>query len=177
MKKFLFLFLPVIVLLFSVDILPQVNNSRMTRLPNDANFIPKSIPLSKDENGVKWEEIFNSTTEPAEWQVIDNDGSGLAFTFEQQINFSSGDQILPQVGQSFYFSDYTGANSNGLIDEWLISPKLPLIEADDSLIFYAGAIDGDYKDSLKVLISPETNNLPGSFTELAYFKVDGPISS
>jgi hypothetical protein len=176
MKKFLFLFLPIVMLFFFVDILPQVNNSRMTKLPNDPNFIPKSVPLGKVENGVKWEEIFNSTTEPAGWQVIDNDASGLAFTFEQQINFSGGAQILPQAGQSFYFSDYTGANSNGLIDEWLISPKLPLIETGDSLIFYAGAIDGDYKDSLKVLIST-TNNLPGSFTEIAYFKVDGPISS
>ena len=45
------------------------------------------------------EEIFNSTTEPAGWQVIDNDGSGLAFTFEQQINFSSGAQKIPQLGK------------------------------------------------------------------------------
>ncbi len=176
MKKFLNLILPITILLFVVDIIPQSNSSRMTRLPKDPNFIPKSVPLNKVESGVKWEEIFDSTTEPAGWQVIDNDGSGLAFTFEQQINFSSGDQILPQAGQSFYFSDYTGANTSGLIDEWIISPKLPLIEVGDSLVFYAGAIDGDYKDSLKVLIST-TDNLPGSFTEIAYFKVDGPISA
>ena len=64
MKKFVFLFLPVIVLLFSVDILPQVNNSRMTRLPNDHNFIPKSIPLSKVENGVKWRKFLIQLQSP-----------------------------------------------------------------------------------------------------------------
>lgn len=128
------------------------------------------------EGTIKWEEIFNNITPPAGWQVIDNDGSGAAWDFRQSVIFTSGDTINPQAGQSFWFSNYTNANGSGLIDEWLITPRLPMIEAGDMLHFYAGAIDGSYPDSLKVLVSV-SDSLPSSFTEIAYFKVDGPIGA
>jgi len=128
------------------------------------------------EGTIKWEETFNDVVPPAGWQVIDNDGSGAAYEFRQNVIFTSGDTINPQAGQSFWFSSYLNANAGGLIDEWLISPQLPMIDAGDSLRFYAGAIDGFYPDSLKVLVST-TNSVPSSFTEIAYFKVDGPIGA
>ena len=147
-----------------------------------SSFIPRDIvtdvpsdPPSTDAV-IKYEETFDSTTIPAGWQVIDNDGSGSAWSFEQLITFTSGDSIQPESGQSFFFSNFGNANGAGLIDEWLISPRLPMIEAGDELSFYAGAIDGQYKDSLKVLVST-TDSLPGSFTEIAYFKVDGPTGA
>jgi len=139
-------------------------------------------PDSKIENvfaprgTVKWEETFDATVQPADWQIIDNDGSTAAWDFRQFVAFTSGDSVLPQAGQSFWFSNFNNANGVGLIDEWLISPKLPEISSGDSLHFYAGAIGGQFNDSLKVLVSA-TDSLPGSFTEIAYFKVDGPISS
>ncbi|MCK7526507.1 MAG: hypothetical protein MZV64_57370 [Ignavibacteriales bacterium] len=59
----------------------------------------------------------------------------LLYSFEQQINFTGG-TVNPQAGQKvFGFSDFTNANSSGLIDEWLISPQIPTITTGDSLIF------------------------------------------
>lgn len=147
-----------------------IKSSEYSTVDSEANF-----PFEA-EGAIKWEEIFNDVVPPAGWQVIDNDGSGIAWEFRQDVSFTSGDTIFPQAGQSFWFSNYTNANVSGLIDEWLISPQLPLIEAGDSLRFYAGAIDGFFPDSLKVLVST-TNSVPSSFTEIAYFKVDGPIGA
>jgi hypothetical protein len=160
----------------SISIFAQDSPSKGTLLPKDPDFKPKTIISDNVEGSIKWEETFNTTVQPPDWLVIDNDGSGSAYSFEQQLVFTSGDTVSPQAGQSFWFSNYTNANSSGLIDEWLISPQIPAIEAGDSLIFYAGAIGGSFPDSLKVLIST-TDQSPGSFTEIAYFLVDGPTGA
>ena len=94
----------------------------------------------------------------------------------QIITFTSGDTVNPQIGQSFWFSNFNNANSSGLIDEWLISPQLPMVSSGDSLYFWAGAIDAGYDDLLKVMVSTSDINL-GSFTQIAYIKVDGPVGS
>ncbi len=135
------------------------------------------VPTPFQTTGViKWEETFDYTTQPTDWQVIDNDGSGTAYTFEQQLSFTSGGIVDPQAGQSFWYSNFSNANASGLIDEWLITPQLPEIASGDSLYFYAGAIGGSYDDSLKVYVST-TDASPTSFTEIAYFRVDGDGTS
>lgn len=139
-----------------------------------SNDLP--APVATSTSAVKWEEVFDGTTLPAGWQIIDNDGSGAAFSYAQSVAFTSGDTIFPDTAQSFLFSSFNNANGAGLIDEWVISPRLPMIAAGDSLVFYAGAIDDQFKDSLKVYVST-TDSLPGSFTEIAYFKVDGPFGA
>ena len=63
-----------------------------------------------------------------------------------------------------------------MIDEWLISPQLPMIANGDSLYFYAGAIGGSYPDSLKVWVSTTDTSL-ASFTQIGYFEVEGPTGS
>ena len=125
---------------------------------------------------IKYEEIFDSPTPPAGWTVIDNDGSGAALDYVENVSFVSGDSVLPAIGTNFWYSNFNNANTSGVIDEWLISPMLPEIEAGDKLNFYAGAIGGSFKDSLKVWVSTTDAN-PSSFTEIAYFEVDGPVSS
>ena len=129
---------------------------------------------------IKWEETFDTQTIPPDWQVIDNDSSGSAWTFRQLVTLVNGVDtyyVAPEVGQSFWFSSFNGANSNNLIDEYIITPRLPLIEPRDTLRFYAGAIGGQYHDSLRVKVSI-TDSLLGSFDSLiAYFKVDGPTGS
>ncbi|MFQ5584111.1 MAG: choice-of-anchor J domain-containing protein, partial [Calditrichia bacterium] len=92
------------------------------------------------------------------------------------VNFTGGGTVLPEADTSFWFSNFNNANPAGLIDEWLISPRLPLIESGDTLHFYAGAIAGNFDDSLKVWIST-TDSLPGSFTQIGYFKVEGPVGA
>ena len=151
--------------------------SKMIALPQSPNYNPISVnPGFDGVNDIKWEETFNTTTPPGDWTIVDNDGSGTAWEFRQIITFTSGDTVNPQIGQSFWFSNFNNANSSGLIDEWLISPQLPMVSSGDSLYFWAGAIDAGYDDSLKVMVSTSDINL-GSFTQIAYFKVDGPVGS
>ncbi|MGH1366308.1 MAG: DUF4397 domain-containing protein [Calditrichia bacterium] len=144
-----------------------------------ATEFERGVPGNQEvaaEKNVKFEETFDTTTLPAGWQLIDNDGSGAGWEFRQDVGFLSGDSIFPEAGQSFFFSSFNNANGF-LIDEYIISPQLPAVESGDSLIFYAGAIDGNFPDSLRVWVSTTDSSL-GSFTDLVgYFKVDGPVSS
>ena len=136
------------------------------------------LPRPASTNAVvKWEETFNSTTVPAGWRTIDNDGSGTTWTYRQLVTFTSGDTIKPQAGLSFWFASFSGANAQGRIDEYLISPKLPLVVVGDSLHFYAGAIGGMYPDSFRVKISTTDSALASFTTQIAYFRVDGPTGS
>lgn len=129
---------------------------------------------------VKWEEIFDSLNPPIGWLVFDNDGSSNSFEFLTEVSFVDTNdvetgRVEPQAGQSFWFSNFENANFNGLIDEWIITPRIEGIESADSLSFYAGAIDQGFDDSLRVFVST-TDSLLTSFTNLiAYFKVDGPV--
>ncbi len=165
------LFSLLIILILSSAVIAQ-ERARDTNAIYDDALLP--VP-QKPTNTVKWEETFDTTTQPADWQVIDNDGSGTFMTFTQQLNFTSG-TVNPQAGQSFWFSSWQNSAASGLIDEWLITPQLPLIENGDSLFFYAGAIGGSFDDSLKVYVSTTDAN-PASFSEIAYFKVDGPVGA
>ncbi|RMG63591.1 MAG: CHRD domain-containing protein [Calditrichaeota bacterium] len=125
---------------------------------------------------VKFEETFNDTTPPPGWIVVDNDGSGDSWDFVQGLDFGGGQVVNPQAGQSFWWGAFGDANASGLIDEWLISPQIQGIEEGDVLSFYAGAVGGNFPDSLKVWVSTTDTSL-SSFTEIAYFEVPGPIGS
>ncbi|MDH4069326.1 MAG: zinc-dependent metalloprotease [Ignavibacteria bacterium] len=128
-------------------------------------------------SSIKWEERFTSITIPAGWRVVDNDGSGGVLAYVQQVSFTSGDTVRPETGASFWFSNWTNANGSGLIDEWLIGPRVQDIEDGDSLYFSAGAIGGTFDDSLRVFISTTDSSL-GSFTnQIGYFIVDGPVGT
>ncbi|MBN2089603.1 S8 family serine peptidase [candidate division KSB1 bacterium] len=132
-----------------------------------------SLVFSGAISEYRWEEIFNTAEKLMDWKVIDNDGNGKTFSFVEKINLINGDSVKPQIGKGFWSANRSGANSQKLISEWLMSPRINHIENGDSLIFWAGAIDGLKKDSLRVGIST-TDTLTDSFTELAYFKVSGP---
>lgn len=125
-------------------------------------------------SSIKWEETFASPTLPPGWQIVDNDGSGSAWAYVTSVG---GNQVLPQAGTNFFFSNFNNANGAGLIDEWIISPQVANITNGDSLHFYAGAIGGAFPDSLKVWVSTTGGNI-GNFTnQIGYFQVDGPIGS
>lgn len=126
---------------------------------------------------IKFEERFATTTVPPGWRVVDNDGAGTPLAYTQIITFTGGDTVRPQVGASFWFGSYNGANANHLIDEWLIGPKVRNILAGDSLYFYAGAIGGDYPDSLRVFVSTSDSSLSSFTNQIAYFVVAGPVGS
>lgn len=128
------------------------------------------------QTAVKYEEAFDSLSAPPGWQVIDRDGSGSAWEYRQEVIFQSGATVEPQAGLSFWFSGFTNANGR-LIDEWLISPRIPGIATGDTLTFFAGAVDQQFKDTLRVFVST-TDSLIPSFTDtLGAFKVDGPVGT
>ncbi len=168
MKKLLILFLITTICLSFV----LANNGKRIALPQGKTIHSPTVANYDKLDNVKWQETFNTTTQPTDWQVIDNDGSGTVWTFTQGLDFGGGDIVNPQADSSFWFSSWQNANGL-LIDEWLISPRLPMIVAGDSLHLYAGAVDEGYDDSLKVWVST-TDSALGSFTQIAYFKVDGP---
>jgi len=144
-----------------------------------ATEFERGVPGTQEvvaEKNVKFEETFDTTTLPAGWQLIDNDGSGTGFDFRQLVSFTSGDSVFAEAGQSFFFSNFNNANGL-LLDEYIVSPRLPSVEVGDSLIFYAGSIGGNFPDSLRVWVSTTDSSL-GSFTDLiGYFRVDGPVGS
>ena len=108
--------------------------------------------------------------------VVDNDGSALMIDLYQRITFSDGGEVNPQAGQAFWFSNFQNADFfTGLIDEWVITPRIDNIATGDSLVFWAGAMDVGYDDSLRVFVSTTGNTLPDFRYRIAYFKVDGPV--
>ena len=141
---------------------------------SDASNIDTATPQGAPTN-IWFEEKFEELIPPADWLVIDNDGSGGSWDYRQQLSFTSGDTVFPKIGQGFWHGDFSDANGS-LIDEWLISPQI-LFADFDSLFFYAGAIGGSFEDSLEVLVST-TGNEPANFIHsLGRVKVDGPIGA
>ena len=129
------------------------------------------------QNNIKWQEIFDKANLPQGWQVIDADQGGTGLVLMQSVTAPGGTEILPQSGQYFWTGNVQDANLAGVIDEWLISPRISVIYAGDSLYFWAGAVGGLFSDSLRVMIST-TDERPASFIyELGHFKVDGPEGS
>ncbi|NIV03224.1 MAG: T9SS type A sorting domain-containing protein, partial [Calditrichae bacterium] len=161
---------------------PQIGNAEPIHAPGPVTLgIFRDMGWSTQSGGgtsvVKWEETFTSGSPPPNWLVVDNDGSGDALEYRQLVVFQGGDTVQPQIAQSFWFGNFSNANSSGLIDEWLITPRVQNIDAGDSLYFWAGAIGGSFDDSLKVFVSTTGNSLSDFTNQIAYFKVDGPVSS
>ena len=126
---------------------------------------------------IRWEEAFDSLFPPDDWQLIDNDGSGSGWGYRTRVDFVSGFTILPEAGRWFLFSRFDHANSQGQIDEWVISPRLPAILSNDYLYFYAGAVDGQYPDSFYVYLSTSDSSLSSFNNLLGAFRVSGPGGS
>jgi hypothetical protein len=136
-----------------------------------------SLSALHAQGTIKWQETFNEPNIPEGWQVIDADQGGSSLLLVPGITTPGGTGIVPQSGQYFWTGNVQDANLAGVIDEWLVSPRISVIYAGDSLYFWAGAVDDLFKDSLRVLIST-SNDMPSSFVyELGHFKVDGPAGS
>ena len=135
---------------------------------------------------IRWQEAFDSQTIPVGWQIVNYDESDLlngvesVWQYRQEVRFESDSLfvVTPQSGQSFWHSSFRNANEFGHIDEWIISPTLPVtIESGDSLFFWAGAIGGAFPDSIYVFATEPENvdldSLPLGFFPLGEFKIAG----
>ncbi|MBL8007998.1 MAG: T9SS type A sorting domain-containing protein [Ignavibacteria bacterium] len=126
---------------------------------------------------LKWEDLF----EPEDiisngWQIINNDSSAGSVLFYTAFEFFNLSQLNSFRGNYFLKFNFENANLNNLADDWIISPKIYGIRENDTISFWCGAIDLNYKDSLKIYISETDNNL-NSFELIDHFRVDGPAGS
>jgi len=127
---------------------------------------------------VKFFESFDSVNvESKGWKFINNDKGIQEFPlFYQNLVVTDLGEILPLDGNYMLKYNSLNANESGIIDEWIILPRMTNVEKYDTLSFYCGAVDKNYKDSLRVLISTTNEDL-ASFVEIDKFKIDGPVGS
>lgn len=105
---------------------------------------------------IKWEDNMNGNNSIAGlqargWVIIDNDGGGTTPTWFQpnDLTFTA----FEGHDSGYVASNFDGANANGVIDHWLISPLLN-VNPGDSLSFYARSPQGSlFPDSLYILVS------------------------
>ena len=126
-------------------------------------------------SGVKWEEKFNDKDIFSRgWKYVNRDSSAhVASVISPHEYVLLGTQNA-QSGIYYWRFNFEDANAKGLIDDWLITPKLENIVVGDSISFWCGAIDRGFKDSLLVWVST-VDNVPWTFETIDYFKVDGPV--
>jgi hypothetical protein len=124
---------------------------------------------------IKFEETFDSLdVESRGWILLNNDGSMDDYpAFTEAFTFTNTGLLSPQKGRYFIHYDALNANDNGLIDQWIITPQFTNIEKFDKFSFWCGAVDNEYKDSLRVLVST-SGSAVSDFAELDRFKASGP---
>lgn len=122
---------------------------------------------------IKYEETFPDTIPPADWQAVDGDGSGTTWEYYQGINFTSGDSVRPQAGAAFWANNYTNANGF-VIEDWLLTPKMPALEVGDTLYVYVNAIGLTYPDTLTIWVSVTDSALLNFDTPIGMIVDPGP---
>jgi hypothetical protein len=126
---------------------------------------------------VKWEETFNDSEILSRgWKLVNNDKGGSDIELYSPFEFFGLGNQSAQAGTYFFKLGYESVNRFNVIDDWILTPKLFDIHEGDSISFWCGAIDLQFKDSLKVWISTTDDSL-SSFTMIDYFKVNGPVGS
>lgn len=122
---------------------------------------------------VKFEETFPDTIPPADWQAVDGDGSGTTWEYYEGIDFTSGDSVRPQAGAAFWANNFNNANGF-VIEDWLLTPKMPALEVGDTLYVYVNAIGGTYPDTLTVWVSVTDSSLLNFDTPIDMIVDPGP---
>jgi len=119
------------------------------------------------DNSVFLEGFEDATFPPTGWLDIDADGSGISWFQGSPLVFSA------LTGYGYAGSNFQGANSAGVIDQWLITPNTGSASTDtDSLVFYMRTPDGSmWPDSVQILVSTTGTNISDFTTMLGYFEV------
>ena len=125
---------------------------------------------------IKWEDRMNGNNSVAGlqsrgWIVLNADGGGTSDPWFQGGSYF---QSFEGPDTGYVASDFDGANANGVIDQWLISPALT-VAPGDTLYFLARSPRpfGDYfEDSLNIMYSSTAGTIPSAFISLGRFLVD-----
>ena len=123
---------------------------------------------------IKWEDRMNGDNSVAGlqargWIILNEDGGGVTDPW-----FQGGSQFLTFEGPDtgYVASNYNGANINGVIDQWLISPAIS-VAPGDTLYFWARSPDGsEFDDSINIMYSSTASTTPSAFISLGRFLVD-----
>lgn len=170
------------------SIISTTGVSQHREIPTESNRLNRQmLPPDRHISNtaiIKYETIFADEAALADWTIINQDGSSnlsgeTVGKFVTGLVFPGGGSVSPQVpGTYFWASNF--ANANGiLMDEWLISPQLPVVLPGDTLSFFGGAPEVLFKDSIEVRLA--TSDPQGEINtfvhKLARFKMDGPRGS
>src|SRR4030066_2602802 len=123
---------------------------------------------------IKWEDRMNGDNSVAGlqargWIILNEDGGGVTDPW-----FQGGSQFLTFEGPDtgYVASNFNGANINGVIDQWLISPAIT-VAPGDTLYFWARSPDGSmFDDSINIMYSSTVGTTPAAFISLGRFLVD-----
>lgn len=135
-----------------------------------------SLVICLNAQTIKFEDRMNGDNsvaglEARGWVVLDEDGGGTTPAW-----FQGDDGIivtLEGTANGYVASNYAGANENGVINHWLISPAIS-VNPGDSLFFYAASPTPGvtaFDDSISLLISITAGTTPGDFASLGRFLV------
>ena len=177
-----------VIVLGVFSIISTVGVSQNREIPHQNNQLDRQmLPPDRHISNIaiiKYETTFANESALAEWTIINQDGSanGSGATvgkFVTGLVFPGGGSVAPKVaGTYFWASNFDNANGT-LMDEWLISPQLPVVLPGDTLSFYGGAPEVLFKDSIEVrLATSDPQGGTAAFThKLARYKMDGPRGS
>ena len=135
-----------------------------------------SLVICLNAQTIKFEDRMNGDNsvaglEARGWIVLDEDGGGTTPAW-----FQGDDGIIVTfegTANGYVASNFAGANTNGVINHWLISPAI-LVNPGDSLFFYAASPTPGttaFDDSISLLISLTAGTTPGDFASLGRFLV------
>ncbi|NIR62518.1 MAG: hypothetical protein GWN00_02515, partial [Aliifodinibius sp.] len=120
-------------------------------------------------------EGFNDTTLqiPQGWIQIDADGGDEIPGADWHLRGDTVSNVFPFEGAGYAANNFQAANSNGVIDEWLISPQFQSYQDGMELSFYLNHVDDIWDDSVMVLVSTGSSD-PNDFTQIDY--INCPIT-
>jgi Secretion system C-terminal sorting domain len=132
------------------------------------------LSISSFSQTVVWQDLMNGDNSIAGlqsrgWIILNVDGGGSTDPF-----FQGNPTVFtafegPDSG--YVGSNYAGANSQAIIDQWLVSPSFQVL-AGDSLVFYArSASSTAFTDSIYILLSDNAGTTTQDFTNEGGFRL------
>jgi hypothetical protein len=130
-----------------------MQKSKTSKLLTAALFVATLLLLSSAAMAASLNESFEGTFPPAGWTVINNDGGSYTWT----------QYTYPHTGTYAAGCHYESSES----DDWMITPQLTSVGANDVLSFWYRIYSASFPESLEVRLSTTTDDI-SSFTTVLW---------
>jgi hypothetical protein len=140
-----------------------------------SNMIVQQKPIQNQSNtaasGVFVDDMNgdNSVTgiEARGWIVLNEDGGGTTDPFYQGVSVAGGGPLNAYEGpdSGYVASNYNGANTSGVIDQWLISPEITVQAGDVLKFWYRSPDNNPFDDSIFVHYSTSAGITAADFDQ------------